>query len=575
MLTYWRTVTVAAFCAVTLASCSKNRLVVSEPSNLGAAAKPLTETPRERDPSVTVDFLDNSVRKPLTYVFIPPRALRSWFGNKVEAYNPTAEDDVVDSSWFTHRNYRHRMTPDEVACGPCTSTGPDTSGAWTVIRAKAAGITPGFTIRDAAGGIYMIKFDPPGFEEMMTAAEVITSRLIYAAGYDVPEEFITVFDPAKLRAGESLTLKDSLGREQPADDAALDPVMRSVTRLPDGRVRAVASRFLPGSLGPFSFEGTRSDDPVDTIPHQHRRELRGLYVVAAWLNHLDIKQQNSLDLLVEEGGESFVRHCLIDFGSSLGSAAIRPNTPRDGAEYDLDLGMISARWLTAGLFTSSWERYHWELEYPSIGFYSAELFDPGSWKSNYPNPAFQKRTVRDGYWGAKLVAGFDKQQIEAAVVAGQFSDPRAAEALAKAIMDRRDLTVAYWFARVTPLEELGIESSPEGPTLVFRDLAVAEGVVPARGRRYDIHFEFPAARLKLRDVTELQISTSGYGELMLPAPAGGPELWERLLSLPVEKRLAKLELRAIPRDGEPQPRSVRIYLLPIQEGGYRIVGRAY
>ncbi|MEE9133470.1 MAG: hypothetical protein V3U13_07910 [Gemmatimonadota bacterium] len=568
--------TTAACCALVLASCSKNRLVISEtPANPTPQTESLTEVPKQRDPSISVDFLDKSIRRPLTYVFIPPRAFRSWFGNKVEAYNPTAEDDVTNSSWFAHRNDRRRMTPDEVARGPYRGTGPDTSGSWTVIRAKSQGITPGFTIRDTAGVIYLIKFDPPGFEEMMTAAEVITSRLMYAAGYNVPEGFVTVFDPAKLRAGASLTFEDPLGRKQQADDITLQVMLDPIPRRPDGRVRAMASRILPGGLGPFNYEGTRSDDPADTIPHEHRRELRGLYVMAAWLNHLDVKQQNSLDILVEDGDRSFVKHYLIDFGSSLGSAAIHPNTPRDGAEYDLDLGAISARWFTAGFYTSSWERYSWKLKYPSIGFYSAELFDPGDWKSSYPNPAFQNRTTRDGYWGAKLVASFDEQQIRAAVATGQLSDPRAAQALAKAIMGRRDLTVTYWFLRVTPLEELGIESSPEGPTLVFRDLAVAEGVVPARGRRYDMLFEFPAARLKLRDVTELQISTSGYGELMLPAPAGGPELWERLLSLPVEKRLAKLELRAIPRDGEPQPRSVRIYLLLTQEGGYRIVGRAY
>ncbi len=55
----------------------------------------------------------------------------------------------------------------------------------------------------------------------------------------------------------------------------------------------------------------------------------------------------------------------------------------------------------------------------------------------------------------------------------------------------------------------------------------------------------------------------------------GPEFWERFRWLPLEKRLAKLELTAIPGPGQPRPRSVRVYLLPDRERGYRVVGRAY
>ncbi len=78
----WESVTVAACCALLLPSCAKNRLVVSGPPTPVAEAKPLTVVPAERDPSLTVDFLDESVRQPLSYVLIPPRALRSWLGEQ-------------------------------------------------------------------------------------------------------------------------------------------------------------------------------------------------------------------------------------------------------------------------------------------------------------------------------------------------------------------------------------------------------------------------------------------------------------------------------------------------------------
>ncbi len=573
----WRSGILLAGCALYLSSCSRNGLVVRQVSLEPApAATSLSHTPVERDPSLLADYADHNFRRPLSHLFIPPRALRSWFGEKVEAFNPTAEDDVWDPNWFTHRNQRVRMTPDEVARGPGEHVGPDTSGTWTVVHAKLGGITPGFTIEDASGSRYIIKFDPPGLEELASAAEVISSRLFYAAGYHVPETFIAVFDPAKVTAGKSLTFKDQLGREHPVDDATLQELLQGRVKRPDGRIRALASRFLQGTLlGPFDYEGTRDDDPADTIPHQHRRELRGLYVLAAWLNQLDAKQHNTLDVLVEEEDRRFVRHYLIDFGSSLGSRGVAANTPRKGVEYDVDLGKIGARWITGGFYTSSWERYDYEMQHPSIGFYSADLFDPGNWKPNYPNPAFQNLTTRDGYWGAKLVASFDGAQIRAAVGAGQLSDPDAEETLVQAILRRRALTLSYWYERVTPLEELKVTSTTEGNTLRFRDLAIAEGVVPPQGRRYDVRFEFPAADIETRDLREPRISSSGEGELSLPSYDGDAEFWERLRSRPVSKRLAKLEVRALPGPDGPKPRSVRVYLLPTREAGYRIVGRAY
>ncbi len=572
-----RSTIVIVSCALAVGSCSKNRLVVRQLSpDAAPAATSLSTVPEERDPGLMADWLDHNFRRPLSHLLIPPRALRSWFGEKVEAYNPTAEDDVNAPSWFTHRNSRVRMPPEEVGRGRGEDTGPDTSGTWTVVRAKLGGVTPGFTIEDARGSRYIIKFDPPGLEEMASAAEVISSRLFYAAGYHVPEFFITYFDPARVKAAESLTFEDELGREHPVDDAALQEMLRGRVKRPDGRIRAGASRFLQGTLlGPFNFEGTRDDDPADTIPHQHRRELRGLYVLSAWLNHLDTKQHNTLDVLVEEGDRRFVRHYLIDFGSTLGSRGVSPQTPRQGVESDIDLGKIGARWITAGFYSSPWERFEYEVRHPSIGFYSAELFDPGNWKPYSPNPAFQNLTTRDGYWGAKLVASFDETQIRAAVAAGQLSDREAEESLVQAIVRRRDLTVAYWYRRVTPLEELRLTSTPRGVVLGFRDLAIAEGVVPAQGRRYDVRFEFPAAGIKLRDVRAPRISSSGVGELSLPAYDGDGGFWERTLNRPIGERLAKLEVRAIPYGKGPKPRSVRVYLLPTRETGYRIVGRAY
>ena len=74
-------------------------------------------------------------------------------------------------------------------------------------------------------------------------------------------------------------------------------------------------------VGGYPQEGVRPDDPNDVIPHEDRRDLRGARVFFAWLNNVDIKEDNSVDTWVEDPrtpGKGHVRHHLIDFGNSLG-----------------------------------------------------------------------------------------------------------------------------------------------------------------------------------------------------------------------------------------------------------------
>ena len=99
-------------------------------------------------------------------------------------------------------------------------------------------------------------------------------------------------------------------------------------RKEDGTYRVVASKALPGTpLGPFRYHSTRPDDPNDIYDHEHRRELRGLHVFAAWLNHDETRSGNTLDTLVTHKGRQIVRHHLIDFGSTLGSGSTVAQKP--------------------------------------------------------------------------------------------------------------------------------------------------------------------------------------------------------------------------------------------------------
>jgi hypothetical protein len=395
--------------------------------------------------------------------------------------NIDAFDEVHNSTWFTNRNAREHMTLEEIACGPDTGEGPDQSGPWIIFRAKVQGVTPGFQIKDSKGNRYVIKFDPPGYSELMTGAEVVSTKLFYASGYNTPENYITYFHPDILTLGDNVRFTDSKGRTRLMNQKDLKEILQRIHYLPDGRIRALASKYIEGnSIGPFKYTQTRKDDPNDTVPHQHRRELRGLRVIAAWLNHFDTKAQNSFDTYVTEGGKCYVKHYLMDFGSTLGSAAEGPNKPFRGFEYQIEPRAFLTQLFSFGFFIPPYKKSQGVL-YPSIGLYNSEYFKPQKYKSQIPNPAFENMTARDGFWGAKIVMSFTDEQLKVAVEQGKYSDPEAAAYLLQVLKERRNIIGKYWFERINPLDRFRIDENRE---LRFTDLAVETGLESADKSSY-------------------------------------------------------------------------------------------
>ena len=413
--------------------------------------------PEARDPLEVPRILNDAVAGEVSRAISVRRAV----GEEHEALNVTRFDDVVPSAWFAHRNPVRRMSADEIGRGPTTGFGPDTTGALEIISAKVQGVSPGFNIRDSKGDQYVVKFDPEGFLHMSSAAGVISNRLLYAAGYHVPEDFVFVFSRSKLAVAEGATIRGQDFKDRPLTlDVALD-VLALTDSLPDGRYLAVTSKFVPGPpKGPFFFDGVREDDPNDHYHHEYRRELRGLYVVSSWINHVDMRWMNTMDAYVPPG---YLRHYLIDFAASLGSGTTRPHEPREGMEYNVDLWPSLGRAFTLGFYQVGWENMTWEVIDPTIGWLEGASFDPGGWKPNWPNRAFQLATDRDGYWGAKLVGSFSDEQIRAAVHAGRLPSRRAADTLASILMVRRDLVVSHWYAKVSPLENFEVEAMSAVP----------------------------------------------------------------------------------------------------------------
>jgi hypothetical protein len=400
--------------------------------------------PKTTEISYYYDCLRHLLARPIARQLDLGREVRRLTGNPRQAVNVDAHDQVrLPSTWWTPRLGFRPVSVDQMLRGPGPGTGP-APGKRVVVKAKTQGVTPGFFVKDSDGVAFLLKFDPPELSEMATGADVVGSYLYWAAGYNVADNVIYSFTADDLEIPSGTTIVDERGNRRPLDRAFLLRVLDHVPRGADGRHRAVASRLLSGrSLGPFQYTGRRRDDPEDLIPHQHRRELRGLWVMAAWTNHIDVRGPNSLDMWVTENGRSFVRHHLIDFGACFGSGSIIKREYLAGSEYFIDCKVIGRQLVTLGLRPFRWEAAV-DPDLPSIGFIDSDTFDPGTWRPEYPNPAFDERTERDIRWGARIVAAFTDEHIRAAVARARYSDPRASEYLARVLIERRDKIVRRW-----------------------------------------------------------------------------------------------------------------------------------
>ena len=293
-----------------------------------------------------------------------------------------------------------------------------------VTRAKLEGVTPGLQLTDTRGEAFLIKFDNKDYPELQSGAEVISTKILYASGYNVPENYIAYFDPAKVTIKPGVEITEGK-KKHPFTREDLTTMLQSAARRPDGTYRVLASKILKGSpKGPFAYVGLRSDDANDLIPHEHRRELRGLRVIASWINHWDLKEQNTLDMNVDQQGRKFLRHYLIDFGSSLGGGR-SPTEYFHGREYVFDVPNMMKELFTLGFAVTPDEKSA-PIVYPEVGLFSASDFDPGGWKTSFQMMPFENMTTRDAVWGTRVILSFSVDELRNIVEAAQYSNPKAA-----------------------------------------------------------------------------------------------------------------------------------------------------
>ncbi|MFO7653770.1 MAG: hypothetical protein R6X25_08075 [Candidatus Krumholzibacteriia bacterium] len=441
--------------------------------------------PEPHEPALLAYGIDANFSRPLSRLLDPGRWLRALFG--ADPAPPAADvnslDEVMDSTWFTNRIGLYPMTEAEVMAGP-GGEGPDCSGPWRVVQAKSAGVSLGFVIEDVQGTRFLMKFDEPLYPELSTRAAPVTSRLFHAIGYNVPQDHAVSFRREQLQVTPGLVLRARAGGEFELTETRLDSLLTAANAFRAGRYQALVSRFLDGEIiGPFDAMGTRSDDPNDRVAHQHRRSLRALRLFAAWTDHVDTKMHNSLDVYVGEPGEGHVVHHLIDFASTLGAQA-GVYILRFGFEYVFDPGVFIGRTLGLGLRMPAWIQLRRPADLPEVGFWQVELWDPLAWKPTMPNSAFANLTDRDGYWAAKVISAFDDDHLRAAVAAGGYRQPEAAEYMVRILAARRDKLARAWFDRVAPIDFFRWTDD----AVVFRDLGMERNLYPEVGTRYRVRW---------------------------------------------------------------------------------------
>jgi hypothetical protein len=442
----------------------------------------LARAPAERKVVLSLYHYDGTFHKRVTRALALPRQRR--------ALGVNAIDEVPDSTWFTGRIGVRTLSADEVGRGPSTTGSPEPHRPWTILSTKVGGRDPGFLIRDARGEKYLLKFDKAGFPELETAADVVVSRILWAIGYHVPEDHIVYFRPADLVLDPDAVIKDVFDRKKPLDRGELERTLGELDVGPDGTIRGLASRLLDGEvLGGHPAVGVRADDPNDRISHQLRRDLRGAYAIFAWLDHSDIKEDNSLDMFVADPGDPrrrYVQHYWVDFGLSLGVQAAQALDRRRSHEYKIDFASMGLQLVTLGLHRRRWEdRTSPPLR--GIGLYEADTFDPGDWHPMTPAYVpFLTADRIDGAWAARLIMRFTREQLTAIVGVARLSDPRSAAYLVDTLIRRQRATGHYWFSRVSALEGFSVIQRDGGARLCFDDAALRHGLEEVAGTRYRV-----------------------------------------------------------------------------------------
>lgn len=412
-------------------------------------------TPEPYESPLVWDAADNTVFRPISGTF----AVKSYG----KALNVNAVDEVPDSSWFENRIGQKPMTPEEVAKGPCKvlldeREWPD--GSWLIDEGKPNGATPGFRIKLPELGKFMLKSDTREQPERPSAASAIVVRLYHAVGFNVACDSVVYFDPKVLKLTPGLESTDNTKVTKPFDQKALEAVLDfNVKR--GKEIRMQSSQWLPGKpLGPFSYEGVRDDDPNDVIPHEDRRDLRGSRMMAAWTQHFDAREQNTMASWMPDDDKKpdspgFVKHFILDVSDCFGSTWPWDRISRRlGHSYYLDVGDVGVDFLTLGLLSRPWDRARPHPNADLFGYYRAIDFEPDQWKAGYPNPTFNAMDEEDGAWISRIIARLTPEHVRAAIKTGRLTNPVHEQYLFEVVLARQRRILRRFLSKLSPVTDV-------------------------------------------------------------------------------------------------------------------------
>ena len=547
--------------ALLLASCGGGLrpFPMEEPMWDDPDRQPFAGPPEEYVSPFAWDAADQTIFRPLA---------RFWAVDPGgEAINVNSMDEVPDSSWFTNRIGMNDVTLDALARGACPEDTLDPeAGPWTVTDAKPNGANPGFIIEAADGRKWLLKFDGLDQPARATSADVIGSRVYWAGGYFTPCNVVVYFDRDILEIDPEAESENEDGDEVPMEEHHIEKVLSKGGRLPDGRYRASGSLFLDGKpIGPWTYQGTRDDDPNDVVPHEDRRDLRGMSVLASWLNHFDSREQNTLATwITTEGEEGYVRHNMIDFGDCFGSIwEYEGITRRLGHAYYLDIPYLAEDFVTLGLIERPWDSPEFGPAGRVFAYFGVDRFVPDRWRPGYPNPAFGRMTEHDGAWMARIIAEIDDEALATMIAQGQIEDDLARTELTRILRGRREKILRRWLGNLSPLTRPRIETRDGAPELCMRDLAVSSGLVASEdrwyaGRAYLTENAIPAPLEGLRATGDSELHVCAP----LPEVPGATESTPKYLMIDVAGLTGRSD----------RIRPARVHLWHLGGSDYRVVG---
>jgi len=379
------------------------------------------------------------------------------------AVNVNALDEVPDSSWFTNRI--DRLDVDAFVKGPCEDQAPDPAGPWTIVAGKPDGANPGFMVEHPSGKRFFFKPDGGRGFERQSLADMVGSRVHYAAGFNTACTHVTYVQPDAFQIGPKAKAENKVGDKVKFTPAMMQKVLDYGMKRADGAIRGGLSQLLPGKpLGPWRDFGVRPDDPNDVIPHEDRRELRGSYVFGAWLSHYDAREQNSMDMweAPADGAPGYVKHYQLDFGDCLGSlSGWERVSRRRGHVYEIDWPIAFVELVTFGALSRPWRDPKLSPAGTRLGYFTAEDFDPDSYSTAYPFGPYSQVTEADAAWGARILARITPEMIRALIDHAGIVDTVMKAEVERALLGRRTKLLDRFLTRLSPLARPRMSSAGE------------------------------------------------------------------------------------------------------------------